>query len=715
MYRFIATILFGCVLYPSILSARLATEVVEKQTFVMILNSYSYEEEWSTALAKEICNRLQASGQDIKMNITYAGIAARTSFLADRFAMQGAFANGRLNNQIKFPDVLVLIGDESWMLYRVMNLRGIWERIPVVLCGVHAEVLKDYRQFFPDRVLPDSSFIPLAASNSMLKMTAVIEPDNAARTLQLAQTLVPDIQHLYYFSDGSYADSYMRRKLLQSCKERDVPFTEILFERNHADSVARVVAGLGEKSVVVTNGIPVPKDIRVPVLTLRDVLYQSRIPVGGYFAPVAAYADKTAEAVLHFLETDGKAEIPYTMVSDTAFYLNRTALMHAGLRSAVKNLPDAVERNIPPPFLVRHIREVSVAVLLVIVMVFAVFRIVYSRRYRHKLNLLFERYKTLYNEYEVVYENMPVGLMLFDVYGNLLKRNSEADIFFEKFAHSQSALFHLFDFEILDEEMQEALFNNELVSRLIHLSSCCYRMQCCIIADEETGDNHVLVIVIDNTEIEKERRAKEQISNVLNFAMNKAAIGVAEYNLMDGHGFATDAWYDTLALPSATSNLLQAHQCLVSDDREKLERYLEHVRYGASHLFLDNLEMRTPEGESHYLRYLIQPLEYAPDRKHIIVAEMVLPMDEQVTKQRELEAAMKRAQEADRFKNAFVANTKDEIRIPLEEIILCSQALAVSVGLDERNELNARIEAANNQILKLLNDIIDVSKVELNE
>ena len=66
--------------------------------------------------------------------------------------------------------------------------------------------------------------------------------------------------------------------------------------------------------------------------------------------------------------------------------------------------------------------------------------------------------------------------------------------------------------------MQEALFNNELVSRLIHLSSCCYRMQCCVIADEETGDNHVLVIVIDNTEIEKERRAKEQISNVLNFA-----------------------------------------------------------------------------------------------------------------------------------------------------------------------------------------------------
>ena len=83
--------------------------------------------------------------------------------------------------------------------------------------------------------------------------------------------------------------------------------------------MARVVAGLAEKSVVVTNGIPVSKDIRVPVLTLRDVLYQSRIPVGGYFAPVAAYADKTAEAVLHFLETDGKAEIPYTMVSDTAF------------------------------------------------------------------------------------------------------------------------------------------------------------------------------------------------------------------------------------------------------------------------------------------------------------------------------------------------------------------------------------------------------------
>ena len=174
MYRFIATILFGCVLYPSILSARLATEVVEKQTFVMILNSYSYEEEWSTALAKEICNRLQASGQDIKMNITYAGIAARTSFLADRFAMQGAFANGRLNNQIKFPDVLVLIGDESWNIipYHESPWNMGEDSGSTLWCT--CEVLKGYRQFFPDRVLPDSSFIPLAASNSMLKMTAVI-------------------------------------------------------------------------------------------------------------------------------------------------------------------------------------------------------------------------------------------------------------------------------------------------------------------------------------------------------------------------------------------------------------------------------------------------------------------------------------------------------------------------------------------------------------
>lgn len=713
MRRFIVTILFGCIFSSPVLLAQSSASTANKPEFVMILSSYSYDKEWSTTLAKEIRNNLETRGTGIRTYITYADIAARTSFLADRFAMQGAFANGRLNNQIRYPDVLVLIGDESWMLYRVMNHRGVWENIPVVLCGVHAEVMRDYRQFFPDKQLADTSFIPLSDSATKLHTSAVIEPNNAARTLQLAQTLVPQLQRLYYLSDGSYADVYMREKLMQSGEEQGIGVTEILVERGNADSVKTALGELPDKAVVVTNGVPVPQDVHVPVLTLRDMAFQSHIPAGGYFAPISAFADKASETVFRILQTGGVDETPYVVAPDTAFYLNGTALMHAGLRHVVGDLPGAVESNIPPPFLIRHIRVVVIVLLMVIVLAFVTVRSIHSHRYSRNLNLLFERYKTLYNEYEVVYENMPVGLMLFDVYGNLLKRNAETDTFLELFAHSKSSLFHLFDIDILDEAMREALFRKELVSRLIYFQEYCYRIQCCMIADEETGNNQILVIAIDNTEIEKEKKAKEEISNVLNFAMNKAVIGVAEYNLMDGVGFATDAWYDTLDIERGITDFRQAHRCLVPDDRERVQRYLEQVRYGASHLFLASLQMQTRAGETHYIHYLIQPLEYAPDKKHIVIAELLFNMDDQIAKERELEIAMKKAQEADRFKNAFVANMKDEIRVPLKEIIVCAQELVGGADMERRDELTVRIEAANERILKLLNNIIEVSKVEM--
>lgn len=715
MYRFVVALLLGYILYPSEMLAQSLKEETPKPEFVMILNSYSYEQEWSTALAKEIRNNLEAKRTGIQVNITYAGLAARTSYLADRFAMQGAFAYGRLSNKIYVPNVLVLIGDESWMLYRSMDMRGIWERVPVVLCGVHDEVVKDYRSFFPDKQLPDSAFISLESSASSLKTAAVIESDYTLQTLQLAFSLVPRLQNLYYLSDGSYADIYAKKKLGQGCKQTGISLHEIQVERSIDASAMETLESLPAGSVLVTNGVPVPPCVRVPVLTLRDNAYQSHLPMGGYFASIPAIAGETVKAVTHFIEMGVTDSLPYNVVPEASYYLNQTALMHAGLQPAVRNLPNVVNRNVPQPFIVRHIRILAIILLIAIVLAFASFRLIYSRRYRHNLNTLFQRYKSLYDEYQVVYENMPVGLMLFDTDGNLLKRNAETDVFCNQFAHLTANEFRLFDSDFVDEEMREALFKKEQVSRLVCKEGHCYRIQCCLIVDEKTEANNILVIVIDNTDIENERKAKEKICSMLNFAMNKAVIGVAEYNLVNGLGFATDAWYDTLNIQRGSSDFSNIHQCLVPEDREKVRLYLEKVRYGVSGHFLGSLQMQTGTGESHFIRYMIQPLEFAPQRGHIIVAELILNMDEQVARERELETAMHEAQEADRFKNAFVANMRDEIRVPLKEVIQCAQELVSTDDLERRTELNTHIEAGNHQLLKLLDEIINVSKVELNK
>lgn len=708
----IIAILLGFILCP-LIHARQPEEEVKKSDFVMILSSYSYEKEWSTALAKEIRNQLETRDSLVKVNITYADIAARTSYIADRFAMQGAFANGRINNQIAIPRLLILIGDESWMIYRNMSHVGRWPTVPILLCGMHDEIMEDYETFFAGRNIPDGSLISLQSSDSVLSTAAVMEPDNAAQTIALAKTLLPGLKQLYYLSDGGYADTYMKKKLLTAMDSTHCEFSlnEIRQVPSNADSVRQVLGELPRRSILLTNGSKVPETVRVPVLTLRDMEYGDRIPAGGYFATIADFARKAADETFRILNaTEGK--LSYVYASDTTYYLNQTALLNAGLASKASQLTHASDRNIPSPFLLRHIRVVSAVLLILIVALFFAIRMVHSRRHSRSLQAMFLRYKSLYDEYQVVYENMPIGLMLFDIYGNLLNRNAETDAFFEQFAHSTADVFQLYSSGILDEDLREALFRKELVSRMLTLKAHSYRILLRMIADEETGDNNILVLVIDNTDIENEKKAKEQIYSVFNSAMNKAVIGVAEYNLLDDTGFATNAWYDILGIERPADSFAHVHRHLVPEDCRKVEDYLMSVRHGATLSFLSNLQVCLTSGAKHYVRYFIQPIETAPEKGRIIVAELIVNMDAEIKRTHELQAALRKAQEADRLKNAFVVNMGDEIREPLKAIVDCARELANTDSRERRPELNNCIEKNNQIMLNLLQHIIKASKEE---
>ena len=95
---------------------------------------------------------------------------------------------------------------------------------------------------------------------------------------------------MYFLSDGSYADIYAKKKLKQNCKLSGISLYEIRTERSNDASAIQTLEELPAGSVLVTNGASVPNYVRVPVLTLRDKTYESRIPVSGYFAPYSAIA-----------------------------------------------------------------------------------------------------------------------------------------------------------------------------------------------------------------------------------------------------------------------------------------------------------------------------------------------------------------------------------------------------------------------------------------
>lgn len=82
----------------------------------------------------------------------------------------------------------------------------------------------------------------------------------------------------------------------------------------------------------------------------------------------------------------------------------------------------------------------------------------------------------------------------------------------------------------------------------------------------------------------------------------------------------------------------------------------------------------------------------------------------------DLITARKRAEESDQLKSSFLANMSHEIRTPVNGIIGFTELLKEStLSFEEREEYLSIIKQSGNQLLTLINDIVDLSKIEANQ
>lgn len=83
-----------------------------------------------------------------------------------------------------------------------------------------------------------------------------------------------------------------------------------------------------------------------------------------------------------------------------------------------------------------------------------------------------------------------------------------------------------------------------------------------------------------------------------------------------------------------------------------------------------------------------------------------------ITAKKTFEDEKIKAQNSDRLKSKFLANMSHEIRTPLNAIVGFSDLLASDEFLDEREGFNRLIQDNSQQLLTLINDILDLSKLD---
>jgi PAS domain S-box-containing protein len=101
------------------------------------------------------------------------------------------------------------------------------------------------------------------------------------------------------------------------------------------------------------------------------------------------------------------------------------------------------------------------------------------------------------------------------------------------------------------------------------------------------------------------------------------------------------------------------------------------------------------------------------DSKRLAMLQVMKYESELKLTERKYLKAKEKAEESDRLKTAFLSNLSHEIRTPMNGIIgFAGMLIDPDLPMDKRNQFIEIINSSSNQLLNLIDDIIDLSKIE---
>lgn len=138
-----------------------------------------------------------------------------------------------------------------------------------------------------------------------------------------------------------------------------------------------------------------------------------------------------------------------------------------------------------------------------------------------------------------------------------------------------------------------------------------------------------------------------------------------------------------------------------------------------SELFICNIRECLNDGKLKEIEY---PLEVngclyyfqariAPFEGNKVLA-LIHDIGDRIRRSKELIEAKRRAEDADRMKSVFLANMSHEIRTPLNAIVGFSEIMAMTEDENDKKEYLEIIQKNSNLLLQLINDILDLSRIE---
>lgn len=166
-------------------------------------------------------------------------------------------------------------------------------------------------------------------------------------------------------------------------------------------------------------------------------------------------------------------------------------------------------------------------------------------------------------------------------------------------------------------------------------------------------------------------------------------------------------------VPQADTTIDHLFDLIHEDDRESVKDALMGLMEGRYEDYHQQYRAQASPSSPFYWEET-----YATVDKHDLEGKplTIVGTSKRIDEQKEIEQALiearNHAEESDRLKSAFLANITHEVRTPLNAIVGFSDILPMTQSEEERNELVKLIKQNNAHLLRLFDDMMNMSKLE---
>lgn len=321
-----------------------------------------------------------------------------------------------------------------------------------------------------------------------------------------------------------------------------------------------------------------------------------------------------------------------------------------------------------------------------------------------------------------IFDNIPVGLEIYDREGYLLDLNEKDMELFGIADKKEVCGINLFEHPVIPEEIKNKLQRKEPVTMRMDFDFDCIQdyypssrdgffdlsSKINMLYNRNGELINYIAIHIDNTEQTIAYNRIAEFEHFVSEISHFAKVGYAKYNLLTGDGGALDQWYLNLGeIPGTPLNqVVGIYSNIHPDDREQIKRELRKIVRKEIDHYQGEIRVRNGQGWNWIrLNTMVTKREKPEDL-------VLLQMNYDITELKATEERRMKAEELDRLKSAFLANISHEIRTPLNAIVGFSTLLSEEEDSGTREDYANIIQCNNELLLGIVSDILDLAKIE---